>query len=103
MGDYVLEENKSVLLRPVYKKTDSDDYIFYNRKLYFILVITVSQSVIFIIAGAGTWMVGPDYTDDIGGIQSEKRGLLTIPTSGWQYEDEDKWNGDDDTLKFIYN
>ena len=64
---------------------------------------SVSQSFIFIIAGAGSWTVYYDYTTDIGYIISEKTGLLTIPTSGWQYEDEDKWNGDDDTLKFIYN
>ena len=43
MGLYVLEENKSAQLRPVYKKTDRDYYIYYSSKLYFILVITVSQ------------------------------------------------------------
>ena len=45
MGLYVLEENKSAQLRPVYKKTDRyrQYYIYYSRKLYFILVVTVSQ------------------------------------------------------------
>ena len=43
MGLYVLEENKTAQLRPVYKKTDRDYYIYYDGKLYFILVISVSQ------------------------------------------------------------
>ena len=43
MGRYVLEENKTAMLKPVYKKTDGAYYIFYSRKLYFILLIRVSQ------------------------------------------------------------
>ena len=43
MGVYDLDPTLTAQLRPVYKKTDRDYYIFYNRKLYFILVITVSQ------------------------------------------------------------
>ena len=43
MGRYKLETDKSAQLKPVYKKTDRDFYIFYSSKLYFILVITVSQ------------------------------------------------------------
>ena len=43
MGDYVLDPTVFATLRPVYKKTDRDVYIYYSSKLYFILVITVSQ------------------------------------------------------------
>ena len=100
MGRYVLDVNKTAQLRPVYKKTDRDYYIYYNRKLYFILVIT--GSVMFIIAAAGYWMVHSVITDINGWIQSDKAGLLTIPTSGWEYADGGKFVGGDDTLKFLY-
>ena len=99
MGRYVLEVNKTAQLRPVYKKTDRDYYIYYSRKLYFILVIT--GSVMFIIAAAGWWIVSDVITDNSGWIKTEKAGLLTIPTSGWQYVDGGKFVGGDDTLKFI--
>ena len=32
MGHYVLDENKTAQLRPVYKKTDRDWFIFYSGK-----------------------------------------------------------------------
>ena len=32
MGDYKLDNTKTTQLRKVYKKTDSDDYIFYTSK-----------------------------------------------------------------------
>ena len=57
----------------------------------------------FIIAANGEWTVGPDYTAIDGWFSSEKRGLLTIPTSGWLYADGGKFVDGDDTLKFIYN
>ena len=47
-------------------------------------------------------MISDDYTTTSGWIRSDKRGLLTIPTSGWEYADGDKFVGDDDTLKFLY-
>ena len=101
MGRYELDVNKAAQLRPVYKKTDRDYYIYYNSKLYFILVIT--GSVMFIIAAARYWMVHSVITDNSGWIKSEKKGLLTIPTSGWEYSDgKGTWPSDPD-LKFIYN
>ena len=57
-------------------------------------------SVISIIAGNGWWLIGGDLTSNIGGIKSEKRGHLAIPTSGWEYYDSE-WHKDD-TLKFTY-
>ena len=101
MGRYVLDVNKTAQLRPVYKKTDRDYYIFYDSKLYFIWVITGSD--MFTIAGLGAWTVHSDITGTSGWIKSEKRGLLAIPTSGWKYVDGDKWVGGDGTLQFIYN
>ena len=87
MGDYKLDPSLSAQLRPVYKKTDrdiyGDIYIYYNCKLYSILVIT--GSVLFNIAAAGRWAVGPDYTTAVGWMRSEK--MLTLPTSGWEYSD----------------
>ena len=83
-------------LRPVYKKTDGDYFIFYNSKLYFIMVIT--GSVVFIIAGVRDWMIGPDFTAIGGWIHSDKRGLLTIPTSGWKYWDGNDWLTDPDLM-----
>ena len=47
-------------------------------------------------------MVGPDHTAASGWIRREKAGLLTIPTSGWEWGDGSGWHKDD-TLKFIYN
>jgi len=38
MGRYQLETDKSAQLRPVYKKTDRDYYIYYNSKLYIIMI-----------------------------------------------------------------
>ena len=36
------KDDEVAYLRPVYKKTDRDDlFIFYDSKLYFIMVITV--------------------------------------------------------------
>ena len=58
---------------------------------------------IFIITGNGYWTVGPDITDIGGWIISEKTGLQTIPTSGWEYADgTGTWPADPD-LKFIKN
>ena len=56
-----------------------------------------------IIAGNGRLTVGPDITTREAYIRGEKRGLQTIPKSGWEYWDGNKWNGGDDTLQFIYN
>lgn len=99
MGLYVLDVNKAAGLRPVYKKTDRDYYIYYG-KLYFIMVIT--GSVMFNIAGEGFWGIGSDITAARGPIRSKKTGLLTIPTSGWVYDDgTGTWPADPD-LKFIY-
>ena len=64
----------------------------------------------FIIAAVGFWMVGFEPVDvDTsmnGFLRSEKKGQLTIPTSGWRHSDDGNGNtieGRDDTLKFIYN
>ena len=48
-------------------------------------------------------MISANIMDTSGWIQSEKQGLQTIPTSGWQYADGGKFVGGDDTLQFIYN
>ena len=48
------------------------------------------------------WMVHEDITDNFSWISTEKRGLQTIPTSGWEYADGGKFVGGDDTLQFIY-
>ena len=103
MARYVLQKNKAALLRPVYRKTDEDYYIYYSGKLYSCFVFSISQSVIFNIAVAGYWTLGPDYRDPSGWIRSEKIGLKKIPTSNFLYVDDGKFVGGDDTLKFIYN
>jgi len=54
-------------LRPVYKKTDRDYFIFYDSY--------------------GRWKIGSDITTASGWIRSENRGLLAIPTSGWEWGD----------------
>ena len=38
MGEYRMDKTKSAQLRPVYKKTDGDYYIFYNSKFYIVTV-----------------------------------------------------------------
>ena len=38
MGEYRMERTKSAQLRPVYKKTDGDYYIFYDSKFYIVTV-----------------------------------------------------------------
>ena len=53
----------------------------------------------YIFAASGRWVVGYDITGG-GWIRSEKKGLLTIPTSGWEYADgTGTWPADPD-LKF---
>ena len=64
MGSYVLDLRETAHLKPVYKKTDEDIYIFYDRKLY--LVIWWLITVIFIIEGSRWWYKeGPDSTADL--------------------------------------
>ena len=89
MGLYY-KDDEVAHLRPVYKRTDRDEYIFYDSKLYFIMVIT--GSVIFIMLGQGWWVIGPDIKAEGGWIKSEIRGLMAIPTSGWEYADWDCGN-----------
>ena len=38
MGEYRMEKTKSAQLRPVYKKTDRDYYIYYDSKFYIVTV-----------------------------------------------------------------
>ena len=48
-------------------------------------------------------MVDEDITDNFSWISTEKRGLQTIPTSGWKYWDDGTQNWKDDPdLRFIY-
>jgi len=82
MGRYKLETDKSAQLKPVYKKTDRDVFIFYAR--------------------TGKWTVGDDITEISGWIKCEKTGLQTIPTTGWKYWDGTGWPSDD-TINFSYN
>lgn len=86
MGRYDLDPSLTAQLRPVYKKTDRDDYIYYTTY--------------------GWWFISDIVNSISGGIRSEKRGLPTIPTSGWEYADGTCgaacWFTDPD-LKFIYN
>ena len=89
------KDDEVAYLRPVYKKTDRDYFIFFTSKLYFIMVIT--GSVLFIIAGVGRWFISDIINDTSGWIQSEKEGLLAIPTSGWEYYDGiGNWPADPD-------
>ena len=41
----------------------------------------------FIISGAGHWMVSDDITDINGWLTSEEQGLLTPPWTGWRYSE----------------
>jgi len=69
IGRYHMESNNSAQLRPVYKKPEGlfsrDYYIFYNRQ--------------------GRWAVSDDVTEDSAFITSEQIGLISPPSSGWQY------------------
>jgi len=82
MGRYEMEIDKSAQLRPVYKKTYRDYYIYiyYTR--------------------GGYWMVHGDITDNIGWIKSEETGLNTIPTKGWKYADGTNTWPSDPSLTF---
>ena len=118
MGRYVLDVNKAAQLRPVYKKTDGDDYIFYTGKLWLYKIpLHWRISIAFgpnqsgelylysiYIVGFGKWVVHSVITGTSGWISTEKRGLQTIPTSGWKYWDSSTrtWKADPD-LKFIFN
>ena len=88
------KDDEVAMLRPVYKKTDRDEFIFYSSKLYFIMVIT--GSVVF--AGDEWWQIGSDITTARGWIRSENTGLLAIPTSGWEYYDGTDWIADPDLI-----
>ena len=36
-------------------------------------------------ADIGWWMVGPDYTEKAGWLESSLRGEITVPRTGWKY------------------
>ena len=40
------------------------------------------------------WLLGNDYTEPRGGIQTINAGLLTIPQYGWQVNNGSKWFDD---------
>jgi len=85
MGDYKLDKTKTAMLSNVYKKTDSDYYIFYTKN--------------------GYWDVGKDINFNGGWLRSVKRGLLFPPRTGWRYAIGtcgDKCWFSDDTLQLIY-
>ena len=46
-------------------------------------------------------MVGSDITSVSGWMRSEKRGLLTPPRTGWEYDDGTDWTSDE-TLQFRF-
>ena len=48
-------------------------------------------------------MISDNITETSGWIKSEKAGLLTIPTSGWEYADGTGTWPADPSLQFIYN
>ena len=80
-------------------------YIFYNSKLYYIIMVIteqITQSVQFIIAEYGHWCIGRNITTESAYIISEKIGALTIPTSGWEYLVTKGFFDDDPDLKFIH-
>merc|ERR1712183_52940 len=63
MGTYELDTTRSAQLRPVYRKTDLDVFIYY----------TTHKS----------WMIDRDITNYSGKIKGAQTGLQTIPTHGW--------------------
>ena len=36
-------------------------------------------------ADIGWWMVGPDYTEKAGWLESSLRGEITVPRTGWEF------------------
>ena len=99
IGCYALANLRALSLKPVYKKTDGDDYIYYTSKLFSIRVII--GSVVFLIVGRGLWEVYQGGSNEY--IYNEKRGLQIIPRYGWEtYVGDGEWQKDD-TLKIIYN
>ena len=98
MGRYELDTSRAAMLRPVYRKTDGDYYIYYTSKREY-----VCWSTLLFVAVYTSWMIGPNITDYAGWIKSQEVGLQTIPTSGWSFVDERSQYVHDDKLFFIYN
>ena len=77
MGEYTrIEEERNG--RPVWRHQGGQEYFYYSWSY----------------TSGNRWVVGPDYTEDSGWIQSGKAGLATIPEYGWQYYDRGDWPSD---------
>ena len=70
MGEYRRVGGLMAEGRPVWRMGQTGDYFFYTSN--------------------GRWMIGPDYKKISGGMQSEERGLMDIPLTGWQWS---AWKG----------
>ena len=74
MGEYRRVRGLTAGGRPVWRKGETGNYFFYTSN--------------------GWWMIGPDYKDDSGWIQSEEKGLTEIPQTGWRWSDGKDWTSD---------
>ena len=76
----------------IYKKEAGQEYN--NRPVY--LLDTGGQFLFY--SDVGYWTIGPQASGISGGILTMKSGLLTPPSTGWKYSDNDGWK-DDPQLK----
>ena len=77
MGVYKKEANKKYNNRPVYQLDRGGQFLFYSDY--------------------GYWTIGLQASGIFGGIHTMKKGLLTPPSTGWEYADNG-WK-DDPQLK----
>ena len=69
-------------------------FIFINSSILKI------KDLIF-IADTGLWMVGSDYTRASGWIQSAQKGLLHLPTTGWQIGESSAANYSQHVCRYV--
>ena len=75
MGVYLYDDSQLYNNRPVYQLDRGEEYLYYND--------------------GGYWAIGPTVGGVLFGIATLQQGLLTPPSTGWRYADEnDQWKND---------
>ena len=90
MGIYKKVENLTIFGRPVWKRFEGFQFLFYSGKK---CQFWKENSLVLYKLG-DYWLLGNDYTEPRGGIQTINAGLLTIPQYGWQVNNGSKWFDD---------
>ena len=74
MGVYLYDDSQLYNNRPVYQLERGGAYLYYNESEY--------------------WVIGPTLLGGKIAIATLQKGLLTPPSTGWQYIRDGQWKND---------